>query len=97
MNDFEFKGTPGPWDYEECDRGPVNIYSQEFEPGYPYFEICYFFEQDSKESKTISLRNAELIAAAPEMFELLKRCLKIDPCEFDMEIENLLSRVTTDE
>lgn len=54
--------TPGPWDY---DAGDFTIYAQE--------ETHMLFEP--VEYGSVTEADARLIAAAPEMAELLNRCV----------------------
>jgi len=77
MIKYEFKGTPGPWGYEIEHGCVTQIYACKFiEHGYVYPEICKFdiykiYRGDQSQSEEFA--NARLIAAAPDMFKLLKK------------------------
>jgi len=105
MIKYEFKGTPGPWDYE-IEHGCVTQICAQDSEGHSYPQICKFeiykiYRGDQSQSEEFA--NAKLIAAAPDMFELLKRafyCLEIIgylevPNSTRMRIDELLSRITS--
>jgi len=66
---METKFTPGPWVvYPETDG--TEIYAVDYTPGLP---IRQFIARPDRGANWIS--NAHLIAAAPELFDCLQRCL----------------------
>ena len=102
---MEFKGTKGKWILRLNKKWPFN-YDIETEKGeWVSFGICHYstydksiddclkrnFEQNSK-----SLANAKIIAAAPEMFEMLKKVLDNSdvPNEIFDEAKKLLTKIT---
>lgn len=69
---YQFKGTPGPWDYEMDEDVVDRIYTGNSSIGYR--TICDFDSSDVGRDEQIF--NARLIAAAIDMFELIKQCLE---------------------
>lgn len=64
---MEFKGTPAPWDFDDCGHYYDIIRKGDNSLG--YMELL-----DSKKfGKEISAANAHLIASAPELLEQLIR------------------------
>lgn len=65
MTNFEFKGTPGPWLMKKSD-----ILYLQWDVKSADGPIAQVYGGDDE-----GKRNACLIAAAPEMFELLNKCV----------------------
>ena len=71
MSEFEFKGTPGPWvisGANRCDTYSLGVQSALIR--YEHMHICDVC--DDGVACGFEDANAQLIAAAPELFEALK-------------------------
>ena len=94
MNDTKEKHTPGPWHYSEVIRGRDQYYRQ-IRADFKIAEVhaCHSGVAGTKKGRAEDEANARLIAAAPEMYEVLSELL--DTLEmskgygFDEEYEKL--------
>ena len=71
--------TPGPWHYSEVIRGRDQYYRQ-IRADFKIAEVhaCHSGVAGTKEGRAEDEANARLIAAAPEMYEVLQEILA--PC-----------------
>lgn len=91
--------TPGPWQIKTIGDRIVVEGDRQNNPGYP--QRVALVTQHWGRLKPESEANAKLIAAAPEMLELLRECLGTEdqagfvdaPAQFDEAIRTLLSRI----
>lgn len=65
MKNFAFKGTPGPWEVLDQD-GEITIIQKDSLRNHKGFTIY------TPVTEELSKKDAKMIAAAPEMFDLLK-------------------------
>lgn len=65
MKNFTFKGTPGPWEIFESD-GEITVIQKGSLRKHNYFTVY------TPVTEELSNKDAKMIAAAPEMFDLLK-------------------------
>lgn len=91
------KFTPGPWRYCGQDRGQCKccqVWSTVAD-----FEVAEAHQttEDGEIDIEQAKANARLIAAAPEMYDLLKYFLKNEYCgDHAQEVESLLNRITNE-
>lgn len=70
-----YKYTTGPWEFdqgEDCGRAIIEDINGDF-----VADAGFLIEGSAhKENKEKAIANAKLIAAAPEMLEMLKECIR---------------------
>ncbi len=84
------KHTPGPWKVIDHDEEYISVTDEEQQ-----FGICRI-DENASESRSSMKANARLIAAAPEMYELLKKFAYGPASEITrvmLEAEDILKRV----
>ena len=97
---MENKFTPGPWKFVELVT-PDEQYCGKIVQADDVWEICEVFAAatyyEDFDTDNESLANARLIAAGPEMYELLKEILTEGKVHAGMrpEITALLTRIST--
>ena len=67
--------TPGPWRAEFPDRGVMemsSIYASGLNDGDDPWRVAYVLRETNKHQRTIDDANARLIAAVPELWQLVR-------------------------
>ena len=82
---MKFKGTKGKWIEIHVSNDRGDYYKAMAEN----VSICNVTTRNSEQAKA----NAKLIAASPEMFEMLKVILQTNEVDLD-EIQELLTKIT---
>ena len=91
---MEFKGTKGKWN---LDGYKDDLYLVSSDCGEQGNIICLKPDDDAIASQEKWIANAQLIASAPEMFEMLKDLLNSESLSLRAKtnIEQLLTKITT--
>ena len=82
-----FKGTPGPWEARMQDWGDFNVFGGPDDDAVACLDYWKFGSDVSptelEAQRQICWADAKLIAAAPEMYELLERIISGSVVAFD--------------
>lgn len=81
MSNIKF--TPGPWQIEEADGNEQNVY---LEVATEDDFICGVYIDSAPESKERAIYDARLIAAAPEMYEILQTLIEHPTCNKELPL-----------
>lgn len=86
----DFKGTPAPWDKLMTKKGDIAVRAKRLYPNRDLYElnvITGHVSDDDCSNKdccnVVQHANANLIAAAPKIFEALKKLLHLHSCEME--------------
>lgn len=88
--------TPGPWEVSYGNEGSIfgDLDNSEHDGDYPYIGSVAGIKPAGAEHPECSA-NARIIAAAPEMYELLEKVLHTTTdVRLDKEIKELLNSIT---